>query len=76
MSTWTVDPTKKPANTGKESISEAEFAFIFKKKLFLREDDKELADPVAKHLVYIEVRVIRRQLSCPTSLLLSRPCIT
>jgi len=54
MSSWTTDPTKKPATTGKESISEAEFAFIFKKKIFLREDDKELKDPVAKHLVYIE----------------------
>jgi len=65
IATWTSDPNKKSA-TGKESISEAEFAFIFKKKTFLRDDEKELKDPVAKHLVYIEAlhNVIESEYPC------------
>jgi len=29
-------------------------AFVFKKKIFLRDSEKEMADPVAKHHVYIQ----------------------
>lgn len=32
-------------------------AFIFKKKIFLRDDSKEMEDTVAKHLVYIQVKI-------------------
>ncbi len=41
--------------TGKEPLSEIPCAFIYKKKIFLRDDEKEMADAVAKNLVYIQV---------------------
>ncbi len=53
MALWNLDPKKKESK--KESLKDANCAFIFKKKIFLREDDKELQDPIAKHLVYIQV---------------------
>lgn len=53
MSLWT-DNGKGKTKEGKESLKEANFAFIFKKKIFLRDDERELGDPVAKHLVYIQ----------------------
>ena len=54
MTLWTVD-TKKAQTTGKEPLKDLPFAFIFKKKIFLRDDEKEMQDPVAKNLVYIQV---------------------
>jgi hypothetical protein len=54
MTLWTVD-TKKTQSTGKEPLKDLPFAFIFKKKIFLRDDEKEMQDPVAKNLVYIQV---------------------
>lgn len=53
MSIWAVDPKRK--ETGKEPIKELQFAFIFKKKIFLRDDEKELQDPIAKLFVYNQV---------------------
>ncbi len=43
MKSWTGDP--KDENSPK---------FIFKKKTFIRDDDRELEDPVARHLLYIQ----------------------
>jgi len=57
MTLWTIDPKerqKRDTMTGKEPLSEIPCAFIFKKKIFLRDDEKEIADPVAKNLVYIQ----------------------
>jgi len=53
MSIWSLDPKRK--ETGKETIKELSFAFIFKKKIFLRDDEKELQDPIAKLFVYNQV---------------------
>jgi len=41
-------------------------AFIFKKKIFLRDDSKEMEDTVAKHLVYIQAlhSVIESEYPC------------
>lgn len=47
MALW----VQKPASEGGQENSTA---FIFKKKIFLRDDEKEMQDPVAKHLVYIQ----------------------
>jgi hypothetical protein len=54
MTLWTNVPKKEPT-TGKEALDELPCAFIFKKKIFLRDDEKEMSDPVAKNLVYIQV---------------------
>jgi len=55
MTLWTIDPKKKETMTGKEPLNEIPCAFIFKKKkIFLRDDEKEMADAVAKTLVYIQ----------------------
>jgi len=68
MNQWNVDRTQAPsaAPPGKESLRDAQFAFIFKKKIFLREDDRELQDPVAKHSVYIQAvySVIESEYPC------------
>jgi len=60
--------TAKPKETkdGKESFKDAPFAFIFKKKIFLRDDEREMADPVAKHHVYIQAlySVIESEYPC------------
>jgi len=53
MTLWTIDP-KKNTITGKEPLSEIPCAFIYKKKIFLRDDEKEMSDAVAKNLVYIQ----------------------
>lgn len=55
MTLWT-DNTKAKGTTkeGKEALKDAVFAFIFKKKIFLRDDEREMQDSVAKHLVYIQ----------------------
>jgi hypothetical protein len=61
-------PREGPA---KESFKDASFAFIFKKKIFLRDDEREMADPVAKHHVYIQVSV---ELSVMTHLVHHQAC--
>ena len=65
MTLWTVD-TKKRENSGKEPLKELPCAFIFKKKIFLRDDEKEMIDPVAKNLVYIQAvhSVIESEYPC------------
>jgi len=52
MALWNIDTKKKEG--GKESLKDASCAFIFKKKIFLRDDEKEMQDPVAKQYVYIQ----------------------
>jgi len=55
MALWTDTKVKPVGNPDKkESLRDAAFAFIFKKKIFLRDDDREMQDPVARHLVYIQ----------------------
>jgi len=60
MALWTDSSGSKSAKNStnakevKESLRDAAFAFIFKKKIFLRDDEREMQDPVAKHLVYIQ----------------------
>jgi len=41
-------------------------AFVFKKKVFIRDDDKEMQDPVAKHYIYIQAlySVIESEYPC------------
>ena len=55
LSLWNVDPKKK--ETGKETLKELTNALIFKKKIFLRDDEKELQDPIAKLFVFHQVFV-------------------
>lgn len=62
MSLWNAGPATSSgsnSNSGpsdaKESLHDVACAFIFKKKIFLRDDSREMADPVAKHGVYIQV---------------------
>jgi len=64
MALWNTDPKKK--DSGKESLRDASCAFIFKKKIFLRDDEREMKDPVAKHHVYIQAlySVIESELPC------------
>jgi len=75
MTLWTEDSLsekekKKKAEpkdpNAKDSIRDIPFAFIFKKKIFLRDDDRELQDTVAKHLVYIQAlfSVIESEYPC------------
>jgi len=47
MKTW-VEAEKLKKEGGSDPT------FLFKKKIFLKEDEKELLDPVAKNLVYIQ----------------------
>lgn len=37
---------------GRKKEGEGQFIFLFKKKIFLKDDDREMEDPVAKDLVY------------------------
>jgi len=41
-------------------------SFVFKKKIFLRDDEREMGDPVAKHYVYIQAlhSVIESEYPC------------
>jgi len=52
-----LEPEEKPCdlqkNWPKEDAKE-EPHFLFKKKIFIRDDDKEMEDGVAKHLLYIQ----------------------
>lgn len=47
MDQWEKFDTKKKGDKDKEDCK-----FIFKKKIFLKDDDREMEDPVAKDLVY------------------------
>eukprot|EP01089_Gocevia_fonbrunei_P015268 TRINITY_DN4417_c0_g1_i1.p1 TRINITY_DN4417_c0_g1~~TRINITY_DN4417_c0_g1_i1.p1 ORF type:complete len:330 (+),score=62.84 TRINITY_DN4417_c0_g1_i1:130-1119(+) len=53
-----LEPEEKPCELQKSwtsnSDSKEEPHFVFKKKTFIRDDDKEMDDPVAKHLLYIQ----------------------
>lgn len=64
MALWNADARKN--STGKESLKDAAFAFIFKKKIFLRDDEREMSDTVAKHHVYIQAlwSVIESEYPC------------
>jgi len=55
MAAWNADPK---GNTN--------CAFIFKKKIFLRDDDREMEDPIAKHHLYIQAlhSVIESEYPC------------
>jgi myosin-7 len=50
----------------KEGLRDVAFAFIFKKKIFIRDDEREMKDPVAKHSVYIQAvyNVIESEYPC------------
>eukprot|EP01119_Soliformovum_irregulare_P013657 TRINITY_DN3663_c0_g1_i1.p1 TRINITY_DN3663_c0_g1~~TRINITY_DN3663_c0_g1_i1.p1 ORF type:complete len:323 (-),score=90.94 TRINITY_DN3663_c0_g1_i1:161-1129(-) len=52
MALWNADTKKKEG--AKESLKDTPCAFIFKKKIFIRDDEQELKDPVAKNYVYIQ----------------------
>jgi len=64
MALWNSAETKK--STGQETLKEAASAFILKKKIFLRDDDREMTDPVAKHHVYLQAlwSVIESEYPC------------
>lgn len=50
-----LDPEERPAELMKEwNHDDKNERFVFKKKIFLKDDDKEMQDPVAKDLVYIQ----------------------
>ncbi len=54
MNQWNPDAKKQPSGT-KESLSEMACGFIFKKRIFLRDDEREMQDPVAKDYIYKQV---------------------
>jgi len=66
MALWTEAVKTPKSKEGKESLKEAPFAFIFKKKIFLRDDEREMQDPVARHLVYIQAvyNVVESEFPC------------
>jgi len=55
-----LDPQEKPADLMKEweaadkTKTKTAPCFLFKKKVFLKDDEREMQDPVAKDLVYIQ----------------------
>jgi hypothetical protein len=51
MKVWEAEAKTKPKD-------QPDPLFLFKKKIFLKEDDKEIADTVARNLVYIQVSVL------------------
>jgi len=63
MALWN---TPKRDVGAKESLKDALCAFLFKKKIFLRDDDKEMQDSVAKHIVFLQAlyNVIESQYPC------------
>eukprot|EP01114_Cavostelium_apophysatum_P002895 TRINITY_DN125_c0_g1_i1.p1 TRINITY_DN125_c0_g1~~TRINITY_DN125_c0_g1_i1.p1 ORF type:complete len:328 (-),score=93.06 TRINITY_DN125_c0_g1_i1:108-1091(-) len=67
MALWTDNnAAKTKTKEGKEPLKDIAFAFIFKKKIFLRDDEREMQDAVAKHLVYIQAlySVIESEYPC------------
>jgi len=53
-----LEPEEKPLELQKtwpkDDSKEESAHFLFKKKIFIRDDDKEMEDAVAKHLLYIQ----------------------
>eukprot|EP00005_Dracoamoeba_jomungandri_P006424 CAMPEP_0174261602 /NCGR_PEP_ID=MMETSP0439-20130205/11557_1 /TAXON_ID=0 /ORGANISM="Stereomyxa ramosa, Strain Chinc5" /LENGTH=329 /DNA_ID=CAMNT_0015346103 /DNA_START=28 /DNA_END=1017 /DNA_ORIENTATION=+ len=54
-----LEPDEKPADLMEKWSPDAKNSenspkFLFKKKTFIRDDDREMDDPVAKHLLYIQ----------------------
>eukprot|EP01097_Dermamoeba_algensis_P002941 TRINITY_DN2172_c0_g2_i1.p1 TRINITY_DN2172_c0_g2~~TRINITY_DN2172_c0_g2_i1.p1 ORF type:complete len:369 (+),score=65.70 TRINITY_DN2172_c0_g2_i1:107-1108(+) len=47
-------PTTSSSSSGPGALTSGEPVFVFKKKIFLKDDDREMQDPVAKNLVYIQ----------------------
>jgi len=64
MTVWSLDPKKEKKETSVRDTTTN--CFIFKKKIFLRDDEREMQDPVAKHLVYIQAlfSVIESEYPC------------
>jgi len=62
MNSWPA-PTQVPV---RDSLREAQTCFIFKKRIFLRDDEREMQDSVAKHYVYIQAlwSVIESEYPC------------
>lgn len=58
-----LDKDEKPSDLMKEweadKKAKAPPCFLFKKKIFLKDDEREMQDPVAKDLVYIQA--VRRR---------------
>jgi len=54
MALWNSTNPAKKKDPGKESLKDVSCAFVFKKKIFLRDDDREMQDTVAKDYVYIQ----------------------
>eukprot|EP01117_Protostelium_nocturnum_P006934 TRINITY_DN2484_c0_g1_i1.p1 TRINITY_DN2484_c0_g1~~TRINITY_DN2484_c0_g1_i1.p1 ORF type:complete len:325 (+),score=85.73 TRINITY_DN2484_c0_g1_i1:194-1168(+) len=65
MALWNPDARSK-SSSGQETLKEAACAFILKKKIFLRDDEREMKDPVAKHHVYLQAlwSVIESEYPC------------
>jgi len=65
-----LEPDEKPCELmalwNNESQSNKSCAFVFKKKIFLRDDEKEMQDLIAKHHVYIQAlhSVIESEYPC------------
>ncbi len=58
MKVWEAEAKTKPKD-------QPDPQFLFKKKIFLKEDDKEIADIVARNLVYIQVYIFSMLSFCP-----------
>lgn len=67
-----LEPDEKPCelmamwNNDSNAAAKNQCAFVFKKKIFLRDDEREMQDPVAKHHVYIQAlhSVIESEYPC------------
>jgi myosin-7 len=66
MASWPSDQKPKKDPNAKEPLRDLACAFIFKKKIFLRDDEKEMQDPVAKHSIFIQAvySVIESEYPC------------
>jgi len=66
-----LEPDEKPAELMKawtgDPKDESSPRFLFKKKTFIRDDDRELSDLVARHLVYIQALASVVNADYPTS---------
>jgi len=67
-----LEPDEKPCelmalwNNESNGNPKTQCAFVFKKKIFLRDDEREMGDPTAKHHVYIQAlhSVIESEYPC------------
>jgi len=67
-----LEPDEKPCelmqlwNNDANGAAKNQCAFVFKKKIFLRDDEREMQDPTAKHHVYIQAlhSVIESEYPC------------